>query len=284
MPNESSQYDNSVVNRHSESLSHLIDLFVYKGQPRNLDPDREIHILVNHGFVVGFSPGRNQPVWAAYRVAKAVEDVNFARPHLFYDDYRLNPNNQIGYKTFGGGYDRGHMVPNFAINTQFGRLAQMETFFMSNICPQKGNLNQGLWMRLEKKIVSEYAQEWEHIWVLTGPIFGSNPEKIRRRDNVQVDVPDAFYCILVDPMNWPHDRMSNVSLIAMKFPQGVARDEDVAKKHITTINDIEKLTKLNLFPTLSSNDRARYEQRKAKDIWDNRKLIRRGRRMVETWV
>jgi endonuclease G len=99
MPRESSKYDNTVVNRHSEAMAHLIDLFVYKGQPRNLDPDREVQILVNHGFVVGFSPNRNQPVWAGYRVAKAIEDVNYARPHLFYDDYRLPPYNQIGYKT-----------------------------------------------------------------------------------------------------------------------------------------------------------------------------------------
>lgn len=281
---ESSNYDNSVINLNSESLKHLIDLFMYKGQPLNLDPDREVQILVNHGYVVGFSPSRNQPVWTGYRVAKATRDLNFARPHLFYDDYRLAHNNQINYKTFGDGYDRGHMVPNFAINTQFGRLAQMETFFMSNICPQKKNLNQGLWVRLEKKIISEYAQEWEHIWVITGPIFGRNPARIKRRDNVFVDIPDAFYCILVDPIKWPHDRMSNVGVIAMKFPQNTARGKNVAKEHITTINDIEKLTKLNLFPTMTSRERTKYENLKSHDIWDNRRIKKQGGSIVEVWV
>ena len=279
-----SDYDNSIVNPHSKSLAHLIDLFVYKGCPRNLDPDREVQILVNHGHVTGFSPIRNQPVWAAYRVAKAVEDVNYARPHLFYDDYRLNPNNQIGYDTFGGGYDRGHMVPNFAINTQFGRLAQMETFFMSNICPQQGDLNQGLWRKLEKKIVSEYAQDWEHIWVLVGPIFGDDPERIERRENVFIDVPEAFFCILIDPMNWPHDKMRNVSMIAMTFGQDTERAAEVSRHHITSVNEIEARTRLNLFPTMTTRERNRYEGEEAPDVWDNRRLEKRGRRFVEIWL
>lgn len=284
MTQESSIYDNSVINRHSESLKHLIDLFVYKGQPRNLDPDREIQILVNHGYVVGFSPSRNQPVWTGYRVAKARKDLNFARPHLFYDDYRLSPNNQIGYKTFGNGYDRGHMVPNYAINTQFGRLAQMETFFMSNICPQKKGLNQGLWMRLEEKIVADYAQDWEHIWVLTGPIFGSNPERIKRRDNVYVDVPEYFYCILVDPIRWPHDNMRNVGVICMLFSQNTVRSKNVSKEHITTIDEIEKLSKLNLFPTMTTRERNKYEKLKAQDIWDNRRVVKEGNSYKEEWI
>ncbi len=39
------------------------------------------------------------------------------------------------------GYDRGHMAPNYAIATRYGQEAQKETFLMSNIVPQLGNLN-----------------------------------------------------------------------------------------------------------------------------------------------
>jgi hypothetical protein len=37
----------------------------------------------------------------------------------------------------GGGFDRGHMTPNFAIASQYGSLAQLETFLITNISPQK---------------------------------------------------------------------------------------------------------------------------------------------------
>jgi endonuclease G len=37
---------------------------------------------------------------------------------------------RIGYETYGDGYDLGHIVPNAAIDKQYGK---METFFMSNV-------------------------------------------------------------------------------------------------------------------------------------------------------
>jgi len=46
----------------------------------------------------------------------------------------------------------GHMTPNEVINRQFGRLAQMETFLMSNMSPQYGSLNVGVWLKLEDAI------------------------------------------------------------------------------------------------------------------------------------
>ena len=44
------------------------------------------------------------------------------------------------------------MTPNEVINRQFGRLAQMETFLMSNMSPQYATLNLGVWSKLEKAI------------------------------------------------------------------------------------------------------------------------------------
>ncbi len=138
--------DNSEVHSNSKSLEYLIDLFCFNGRPHNQDNVRshKVTILISHGFVVGFSAYRKQPLWAAYRVADADQHVDYDRPQLFYDDERLAPANRVGPKPFGkipdpdapAGSDRkiqlnrGHLVPNEAINQQFGRLAQMETFFM----------------------------------------------------------------------------------------------------------------------------------------------------------
>jgi len=276
MATEASGYDNSSINSESQHFAHLVDMFAFKGRPRNLDTANGVVVLINHGCVVGFSPARNQPVWAAYRVSRAERDVNYARPHLFYEDLRLPPENQI--RTYGFGkhqnksYDRGHVVPNFAINTQFGRLAQMETFFMSNICPQFWRTNRGIWAALEKKILLEYAPQWEHIWVLAGPIFGANPYRIKRRTGVYVDIPKAFFCILIDPIKYPHDNIKNVEILTLRIEQD-AGYEKLATKHITSIDAIEKATKLNLFPKLTKKERTKVEKQVAPDIWDSR-LIR----------
>ena len=113
-------------------------------------------ILINHGYVTGYAPTRHQPVWAAYRVAGAKASVDYDRPHLYYADKRLPNSTRLDNSTYGRHnghqYHVGHMAPNAAINTQFGRLAQMETFFMSNMSPQRGSLNTGVWAKLEDAI------------------------------------------------------------------------------------------------------------------------------------
>lgn len=265
--------DNTTINPVSAPLAHLVDLFCFKGRPHNIDPDREVQVLVNHGYVTGFSSARKQPVWTAYRVTSWKQDVDFSRPHLFYDDERLEAEDRIGTWTFGKygntSYDRGHMVPNNAINHQFGRLAQMETFFMSNICPQRSDTNQGIWMKLEHAIIFDYARTWDHIWVLTGPIFSSAPRYLTRSTGARVPIPRSFYCILIDPFKWPHDKIDNVDILALEISQGAGR-EKLAKKHITTIKAIEEKTKLDFLPRLTAGERAKVESKKAKDIWDAR--------------
>ncbi|KAA3637964.1 MAG: DNA/RNA endonuclease, partial [Bacteroidetes bacterium] len=92
--------DNSIINESSKHLSHLIDLFCFKGRPENIDQDRQVMILVNHGYVTGYSLSRNQPVWTAYRVSASKDDVDYERTHLFYDDMRLPKKNRITTWTF----------------------------------------------------------------------------------------------------------------------------------------------------------------------------------------
>ena len=270
--------DNSKINESSKNLEYLLDLFCFKGRPENLDSRNEVSILINHGYACGFSFLRNQPVWTAYRVSAAKRDVDYERPQLFYDDIRLPKQNRISDYTFKSPnnkkYDRGHMVPNFAINTQFGRLAQMETFFMSNICPQESATNRGVWQRLEKKIVKEYGPEKDHIWILTGPIFSNNPEKIKRKGNIFVDIPDSFYCILVDPVKWPFDKVSNVEFLALEIPQNAGYTE-LSNDFITSIANIEKKTKIDFFPKMTKADRKKVNLKLANEIWGARRFNER---------
>jgi len=150
--------DHTTIHPMSANQAHRIDLHLWRGPPENQDAARPVQILVNQGYVVGFCPERLQPAWSAYRVAHADENVDFERPLHYHDDLRLDENLRVGRKTFGkiGGVQLnvGHMTPNEVINRQFGRLAQMETFLMSNMSPQYASLNSGVWLKLEDAIRS----------------------------------------------------------------------------------------------------------------------------------
>ncbi len=280
--------DNSRIHDVCRPMEHLVDLFCFNGRPFNkdTDPDHAVTILINHGYVVGFSSYRKQPLWAAYRVAEADQDVDYDRPQLFYDDERLGAEDRVGPKPFGkidvGGREvplnRGHLVPNEAINRQFGRLAQMETFFMSNMSPQYARMNQGIWAQLESRILNDYAPAMDHVWVMVGPIFDNDPPMVERAGALRIPVPRSYYCILFDPIRYPYGRMSNVEVLALEIPQTAGREE-LSHRHITTIDAIERKTELDFLTSVPNRSEAKTEALTADGIWAP--SPRRARRVLE---
>lgn len=244
--------DHSTIHPASQPLAHLIDLFVFRGAPKNLDEDHPVEILVNHGYCVGYAPSRFQPLWAAYRVSGAEHWVDYKRPHLYYADKRLDDDFRLPAKTFGKTADGtrlnvGHMVPNEAINQQYGRLAQIETFFMSNMSPQFGSLNKGVWLKLENAIRKiQDLNERGHVWVIAGPVFENDPEILERRGK-RIPLPQGYYCITIDPLRYPYDRLSNVEIVCFYFPQNAPRT-DSPLDYVTTLEDVQEKAGLEFVP------------------------------------
>ncbi|QDU55537.1 DNA/RNA non-specific endonuclease [Aeoliella mucimassa] len=221
------------------------------GAAQNLDAERPIQILVNQGYVVGFSPERLQPAWSAYRVAHADADVDYDRPLVYYDDMRLPEEHRIGRKTFGkiGGIQLnvGHMSPNEVINRQFGRLAQLETFLMSNMSPQYASLNSGVWLKQETAIRNiEDGPGKDHVWAIAGPVFDDQPSSINRGHGKYLPVPTHYYYITVDPHQYPYDTPSRVIIDCFLIPQTAPRDSNPLD-YRSSLNEIEGRTKLKFF-------------------------------------
>lgn len=51
---------------------YLVELYTFHGMPRNTEPELEIKILVNHGYVVGYSEELKVPIYAVYRYGRAM--------------------------------------------------------------------------------------------------------------------------------------------------------------------------------------------------------------------
>ena len=243
--------DHTTVHPLCAGQAHHIDIHLWRGPPENQDETRPIQILVNHGYVVGFCPSRLQPAWSAYRVAQAEEDVDYKRPIHYHDDLRLPAELRVGRTTFGKlgnvALNVGHMTPNEVINRQFGRLAQMETFLMSNMSPQYGSLNNGVWLKLETAIREiEDEPGKDHVWVIVGPIFDDTPRSIGRGAGKNVPVPSAYFAVVVDPQSYPYDRLSNVQLDCFIIPQEAPPSSN-PQDYPATLPEIEEATRLKFF-------------------------------------
>jgi endonuclease G len=267
--NKSYSQNYSYLNEDSKSLKHLVDLLMINGLIENKDQTDSLEILINHGYVVGFSKKHNQPRWVAYQVSKEKKGSDYQRFPYFTNDSRLDSVNQIGNETFGNGYDLGHMAPNSALNKQFGRIGQMETFLMSNISPQKGNLNRGIWVKLESKILNDYPymKNTPYVWVIVGPVFSNTPDTIMRKNSTIVSIPESFFCIIVKPFRYPYDQAGNSNYMSFLFPQDVPRNENLDEKYLTTIKEIEDKTLLKFFPNFSETMENRIKFKKEIKLW-----------------
>jgi len=217
--------------------------------------DAPPRVLVNLGYVVGYSDARGNPLWAAYRVRDLDLRDPPPRPDRFTADLRTAA--RIGPEAYSrSDFDRGHLAPNYAIATRYGRQAQEETFQMSNIVPQRHALNAGVWKELEQRIATSYPGRFGEVWVFAGPVFGPNPRRLQRR----VAVPEAFFMIIVDESD------GRVRAQAFLFPQetpNFARPDG----YLVTIDEIERRTGLDFLPELPDEVEAALESARASRVW-----------------
>jgi endonuclease G, mitochondrial len=143
------------------------------------------------------------------------------------------------------------MTPNFAISSQYGSLAPLETFLITNITPQKADLNQGSWQRLEKFVV-DVAQKLDHVYVISGPIFGANPSLTQNGPERKIQIPEAFFMILIDT-DREFAAQPTIKLLAYKFPQNTPRNADFTDRTAfsVSVNQIETEANRDFFPNFN---------------------------------
>ena len=220
--------------------------YYYAGQPVSHEP---LLVLTNIGYVVGYDEKRHDPAWVCYRLFAVSNLKAPPRPKGFSVDGRTR--SRIASADYSGsGYDRGHDAPNYAIAVCYGAEAQLETFLMSNIIPERPALNRQVWERLEQKEIKEYAQQFETIWVTTGPVFGAHDGHLGHG----VEVPEASYKIIAD------EEGGHVRVLAFIIPQTVKGDEN-ANQFLTSVDEVERETGLDFMSDLPDGEEDKVEAR-----------------------
>ncbi len=116
------------------------------------------------------------PYGWVYRITKAEMDAPRVKRT---NNFRPDPEIKIGSVSLadyrGSGYDRGHLAP--AATMDFSKETMSESFYLSNMSPQKPQFNRGIWRDLEAQ-VRVWACENEDIYVVSGPIITSGYKTI----------------------------------------------------------------------------------------------------------
>ncbi len=229
------------------------DNHVFGGYPIPLK-NQEIRVLRNIAYTSGYSEFRKNPLWVGYRYDKNDGRNELQRPGGFKMDPRTDSKVKPSAYT-GSGYDRGHLAPNSGIALRFDQKAQIETFLMTNITPQRPKLNRQVWKRIED-LEASLANSFDTVWIITGPIFGDSRTFLKDK----VEIPEKFYKILV---NVKGDYVRTLSFIV---PQEVNGREPI-EKFFASIDEIEELTGLDFLAPMDDSHEDVLESMVPKALW-----------------
>ena len=177
--------------------SEIQDNSLYAGLP--IVPDTlcdDYMVLENNSYKVGYCKDFNIALWSAFRLFHVDNMGTPGKRPPYKDDERTGA--ELGSKFYSKtGFDAGHLAPNAGIYNRFGRAGQLETFLLSNFGPQTPRLNRGPWRSLEYYNNREYAQKFEEIWVIAGPIIKDGLPLIKDK----VPIAENYFKIVIDIFN-----------------------------------------------------------------------------------
>ncbi|MDC1161925.1 DNA/RNA non-specific endonuclease [Tenacibaculum sp.] len=193
--------------------------------------------VIKHRFYnLSYNEKHEQAEWVAYSLSKSdIVYTNHKRPYFIYDPkVKTKSANYRNYKR--SGYDRGHLCP--AGDRRFSKEAHDETFYTSNVSPQKHNFNARIWNKLEQK-TRYWAKKYNHLYVITGGVLQNDLKSIGKE---KVSVPNQFYKVLLDYTQ------PEIKAIAFLLPH-----KDSTKplyEFVVSIDELEKQTGIDFFPNL----------------------------------
>lgn len=195
------------------------------------------------------------PDWVAYELTADETDGDEQRgDRMFSMDKRIKGPQAMREDYYGSGWTKGHMAP--ASDFRWSADAMDDTFHFTNVCPQNENLNRKDWEYLENK-VRDWAGKFGKAWVVTGPIIGTN--RYGRIGEHGVVVPDAFYkAVMVNSKG----KYKSIAFVMFNDDRRYW-----LKDCAVSVNDVEKMTGLDLYPALDDAIEESVEDEVSLSFW-----------------
>ncbi|WP_447474651.1 DNA/RNA non-specific endonuclease [Vibrio harveyi] len=208
--------------------------------------------LCRDGYAIGYNYDTKNADWVAYHITAESVNITNKRSNSFKEDTEMPDyarSTLADYK--GSGYDRGHLAPSATMD--FTRESMKQSFLMSNMSPQLPGFNRVGWRVLEEH-VRDLANEYNELYVVTGPIYQGNEGTIGNG----VVIPSAFYKVILDP--------SFDEAIAFIVPHRDVSSSELAN-FITTIDEVERQTGLDFFAQTPDSIEDNMESVKWEEMW-----------------
>lgn len=229
----------------------------------------DLEIRDYKGYVVGFNCEYKMAAWTFHILSPdSIFERNKRTNNFKMDnsiscgtaketDYFLkteNEDNKVKYKSMG--FDRGHLVP--SADLCWSLEAMRETYYYSNITPQRPEFNQKSWASLESLVRTIVDEENNPLYILTGPVLSKALEVNYESEN-KIKIPNFHYKIIAD-LSMDHPR-------GMAFLMPNEKCDLPPSKYVVSIDSIERLTGLDFFSLINDTLELKIESKSDFFAW-----------------
>lgn len=142
-----------------------------------------------------FSAAHYLSYWVAYPLNSSLMGGSGMRDKNFYFDPLL-PNSMQADLTFSyrGNYDRGHQLP--ARDRSASVASNTQTFYATNMTPQRSQFNQKIWQRFEARVqswASSINPSTDTLYVVTGCTVKGSTQSTTDCAGKKMTIPTAYY-------------------------------------------------------------------------------------------
>lgn len=150
-----------------------------------------ITTICRQGYLVGYDAAAKLPKFVTYQLTPNNALGCIARTDAFAIDKSIingaTPDDYVGT-----GYDKGHMSPDGDLSWDVQ--VEYESFLMTNMSPQAGSFNRGIWKLLETSIRGWTVQNNQPYTIYVGSVYNATDKTIGNG----VRVPHAYYKIVIN--------------------------------------------------------------------------------------
>ncbi len=193
------------------------------------------------GYTVCYREPYEQPEWAAYTLTPEKLVKNASRGDNFRSDPEITTGSADLADYRGSGYDRGHLAP--AADMSYSEEAMSDSFYLSNMSPQVGSFNRGIWAKAEAYVRSQ-AEKYDITYVVTGPVLNEEPDHYSTIGINKVSVPEYYYKVALF-VRYSESEAPVMDTWAILIPNQKGL-QDLSEYYVS-IDQIEEVTGLDLF-------------------------------------
>lgn len=197
----------------------------------------ESQVVEHRGYTVSYNKKRKNPNWVAYELTAEEAEGTEPRNGEFIPDPLVKGAQGDTRDYINSGWTRGHHAP--AGDMKWSEESMTESFYLSNISPQNGNLNNGVWKYIEN-IARDNALKYGKILIVTGPVF-TTEKGLGSIGRNRILIPDGFYKVLL---------IDDDGYKGIGFYCDNVAGKNKLSSYAMSIDSIEKMTGIDFFHNL----------------------------------